>query len=73
LHAIEDYIDSNGKWIKYAPNYVLHLYNDIDVLTDDVILEWYDSLDAKHKLRQDKEFVKLVQWLQQDDDESSEG
>lgn len=69
LHAIEEHSSANHDWIKYAPKYVLFLFNDIEILTDDIIVEWYNSLDAKHVLKNDA-FAQLIEWLQNDEEES---
>lgn len=40
LHAIEEHVAVVPEWCKYAPNYVLFLYDELSVLTDDVIIDW---------------------------------
>jgi len=74
LNAIEDYVIINMEWVKYAPNYVLFLYNDLDILTDEIIIEWYKELSNEHPLKNDG-FNQLVDWLMEseDEEESSEG
>ncbi|EYC41069.1 hypothetical protein Y032_0583g299 [Ancylostoma ceylanicum] len=48
------------------------LYNDLDVLEEEAILEWAGSLDEESELR--RIMKPIVEWLQQDSDEDeSEG
>lgn len=62
LHAIEEHIVSNENWLKFAPNYVLYLYYDLDILPGDVIIEWYENLVDSHPLQNNK-FKELIDWI----------
>jgi hypothetical protein len=43
----------------------------LDILTDDVIIGWYTSLDSKHVLKNDA-FAQLIEWVQDAEEESDE-
>lgn len=72
LHAIEDHISLHEGWTKYAPKYVLYLYNDADLLSDEIIIDWFNTLNGAHPLKKDSNFKKLIEWLLADDDEESD-
>ncbi|KAI6192324.1 EIF-2B GDP-GTP exchange factor subunit epsilon [Aphelenchoides bicaudatus] len=71
LHAIEEHAVAAPEWRNYAPNFVLYLYNELDLLTDDVIIEWYDALPETNPLKNAR-FNELIEWLKQEEEDSDE-
>uniref|UniRef100_A0A914CNV4 W2 domain-containing protein n=1 Tax=Acrobeloides nanus TaxID=290746 RepID=A0A914CNV4_9BILA len=71
LHAIEERAAEISSFQKIVPNIIHFLFNDVDVLNEDVILDWYDNLPEDSPL---KELVKpVIEWLREDsDDEDSD-
>ncbi|CAD5220542.1 unnamed protein product [Bursaphelenchus okinawaensis] len=71
LHAIEDHCFLNPEWTKYAPNFILFLYNDADLLTDQLVTSWFEQLPNDNALKSDK-MKELVDWLNQDESEEED-
>ncbi|CAD5227055.1 unnamed protein product [Bursaphelenchus xylophilus] len=71
LHAIEDHCALNPEWIKYLPNFILFLFNDAELLPDDMITTWYEQLPADSPLKTEK-MGELVEWLNQEDDDEDD-
>ncbi|KHJ87462.1 eIF4-gamma/eIF5/eIF2-epsilon [Oesophagostomum dentatum] len=53
-----------------VPRLVHFLYNDLDVLEEDSILEWAGTIDEASELR--RIMKPVVEWLQQDSDEDED-
>uniref|UniRef100_A0A7I4Y979 Translation initiation factor eIF2B subunit epsilon n=1 Tax=Haemonchus contortus TaxID=6289 RepID=A0A7I4Y979_HAECO len=71
LLAIEDhYKESPEEFGKMVTRLVHFLYNDMDILEEDAILEWADSLDENSELR--RIMKPIVDWLEEESDEESD-
>ncbi|CAJ0606006.1 unnamed protein product [Cylicocyclus nassatus] len=68
LLAVEDrYKDNPNEFGPIVARLVHFLYNDLDILEEEAILEWAATIDEKSEL---KRIMKpIVDWLQQDSDE----
>uniref|UniRef100_A0A914CLL1 W2 domain-containing protein n=1 Tax=Acrobeloides nanus TaxID=290746 RepID=A0A914CLL1_9BILA len=72
LHAIEERATKIPSFQKIVPNIIHFLFYDVDVLSEKLILDWYDNLPEDSPL---KEPVRpVIEWLREasDDEDSDE-
>ncbi|VDL71947.1 unnamed protein product [Nippostrongylus brasiliensis] len=71
LLAIEDrYKESTAEFGPMVTRLVHFLYNDLDVIEEEAILEWAESLDQSSELR--RIMKPIVDWLQEDSEEEDD-
>lgn len=75
LKAVYDCCVTGQDLLRKKISQILCLFYNEDILTDTVILKWYDGLMTEDVEKVDwveKELSKFIEWLQEDEEESSE-
>ncbi|XP_043685948.1 translation initiation factor eIF-2B subunit epsilon isoform X5 [Vespula pensylvanica] len=74
LHAVEEVGSVTQELLPFL-QHLLHLFYDRDILTEDKILEWYESNDEKDEIQDKKVKIAVqpfIKWLQEAEEDSSE-
>lgn len=57
------------KFQKMVPNLVYFLFDTIDFLPEDIVIEWYNGLPPSNYLSSLEKLKEVIEWIQQSDDE----
>nr|XP_050870124.1 translation initiation factor eIF-2B subunit epsilon isoform X3 [Vespula vulgaris] len=74
LHAVEEVGSVTQELLPFL-QHLLHLFYDRDILSEDKILEWYESNDEKDEIQDKKVKIAVqpfIKWLQEAEEDSSE-
>ncbi|KAH7722747.1 eIF4-gamma/eIF5/eIF2-epsilon family protein [Aphelenchoides avenae] len=72
LHALEEHALANEKFLPWLPKVIFLAYNDEELVEEESVLEWYDSLPQESPLRARADLTKLIDWIRESDEEESD-
>ncbi|KAI1709863.1 eIF4-gamma/eIF5/eIF2-epsilon domain-containing protein [Ditylenchus destructor] len=70
LHAIEECSLEDEKFLKIVPKFLLFLFNDVDFLSEEILLDWYNTLPLNSPLIE--ALKQLIEWVQSAEESSDE-
>ncbi|KAI1721974.1 eIF4-gamma/eIF5/eIF2-epsilon domain-containing protein [Ditylenchus destructor] len=70
LHAIEEYSLEDEKFLKIVPKFLLFLFNDVDFLSEEILLDWYNTLPLNSPMIEP--LKQLIEWVQNAEESSDE-